>query len=87
MAEVLPLRLLIVDDEPLARQRLRDLLRQRTDVAIVGECEDGPSALDAVARLSPDVVLLDIQMPGLDGIGVRRVTAESETCHRVCHGL
>jgi two-component system, LytTR family, response regulator len=65
-----PLRLLIVDDEPLARQRLRDLLSSRADIIVVGDAEDGPSAVTAISTHAPDVVLLDIQMPGMDGIRV-----------------
>lgn len=64
------LRALIVDDEPPARDRLRRLLATEPDVEIVGECGDGPSAVEAITRDAPDVVFLDIQMPGLDGFGV-----------------
>ena len=60
------LRVLIVDDEPLARQRIRDLL----DDADVFEAEDGPSALSAVAENKPDLIFLDVQMPGMDGFEV-----------------
>ena len=76
------LKALIVDDEPLARLRLRQLLAQaapgETPVEIVGEAADGPSALEAVDRLSPDVVLLDISMPGMTGIEVARHLAVRE---------
>lgn len=67
------LRTLIVDDEPPARRRLRALLESETDAlgtTIVGEAVDGASAIEAVTRLRPDLVLLDIQMPGLDGFDV-----------------
>lgn len=64
------LRILIVDDEPLARNRLRRLLRQHPDVEVIGECPDGSTALQAVNELKPDLLLLDIQMPGVDGFGV-----------------
>jgi len=64
------LRVLIVDDEPLARQRLRRLLGQHSAVEIVGECGDGTAALRAVSELSPNLLLLDIQMPRTDGFGV-----------------
>src|SRR5689334_20851182 len=64
------LRILIVDDEPLARHRLRRMLRQFPGVEVVGECVDGVDALRAVQETSPDLLLLDIQMPGLDGFGV-----------------
>ena len=54
------LRALVVDDEPVARRRLKTLLIEEGGVAIVGECEDGAEAVDAIARLRPDVVFLDV---------------------------
>ena len=68
--EAEPMRVIIVDDEPLARARLRDLLDDASGVSLVAECRNGTSVLDAVAATHPDVVLLDIEMPGRDGIGV-----------------
>ena len=65
-----PLRVLIVDDEPLARDCLRLAVRGRDDVAVVGECATGEEAVEAIAALAPDLVLLDVQLPGLDGFGV-----------------
>jgi two-component system LytT family response regulator len=64
------IRTLIVDDEPLARQRLRKLLEADADIAIAGECADGREALAALRELRPDLVFLDVQMPGMDGFGV-----------------
>jgi DNA-binding LytR/AlgR family response regulator len=64
------LRIIIVDDEPLARGRLRDLLEETPGVSLVAECRNGTSVLDAVAATHPDVLLLDIEMPGRDGISV-----------------
>jgi two-component system, LytTR family, response regulator len=64
------LRTLVVDDEPVARRRLRTLLKAEPSVEIVAECEDGHVALDAVRRLHPDLMFLDVQMPGLDGFDV-----------------
>lgn len=64
------LRTVIVDDEPLARHRLRRMLRQHPGIEIVGECADGIAALRAVHECTPDLLLLDIQMPGVDGFGV-----------------
>lgn len=64
------MRALIVDDEPLARARLRALLAAVDDVDVIGECEDGVDAVEALGRLQPDLLFLDIQMPGLDGFGV-----------------
>ena len=63
-------RVLIVDDEPLARDCMRLALRHAVDVQIVGECGDGASAVDAIRQHSPDIVFLDVQMPGLDGFAV-----------------
>ncbi len=67
-----PVRTLIVDDEPLARAHLRTLLRERGDIDVIGESGDGRSAIDQIRRLTPDMVLLDIQMPELDGLEVIR---------------
>lgn len=64
------LRALVVDDEPLARQRIRHLLKRVTDIEVVQECGNGLEALKAIEDLSPDLVFLDIQMPELDGFGV-----------------
>ena len=59
---------LIVDDEPLARQELRCLLEAASDVAVVGECANAIEAVAAINKLQPDVVFLDIQMPRVSGI-------------------
>ena len=67
-----PLRVLIVDDEPLARQRLEDLLRSEDDVTIVAAVDNGNAAVDAVRSLHPDLVFLDVQMPGKTGLDVVR---------------
>ena len=64
------IRTLIVDDEPLARERLRTLLQHESDIQIVGECVDGRQAVTTIASEAPDLVFLDIQMPALDGFGV-----------------
>jgi two-component system, LytTR family, response regulator len=64
------IKTLIVDDEPLARSRIRNLLEAEPDVEVVGECENGLEAIEAIASLHPDLVFLDVQMPGLDGFGV-----------------
>ncbi len=66
------LKVLIVDDEPPARERLRSLLVEIADVDVVGEAVNGQQALDRVQDLAPDVVLLDVRMPGMDGIEVAR---------------
>ena len=72
------LRALIVDDEPLARRRLRALLQDEPDIEIADECDDGPSAVAAAKRLAPDIMFLDVQMPGMDGFGVLRSVATDQ---------
>lgn len=67
------IRSLIVDDEPLVRERVRTLLAEHADFQVVGEMGDAPSALGAARELTPDVVFLDIQMPGLSGLEVAEV--------------
>jgi DNA-binding NarL/FixJ family response regulator len=65
------IRVLVADDQNLVRQGIRTLLAvAKTDIEVVGEASDGEEALEAIGRLSPDVVLLDVQMPKLDGLGV-----------------
>lgn len=64
------IRALIVDDEPLGRERTRRLLGYDPDVEVVGECPDGPSAVAAIGELTPDVVFLDVRMPDRDGFAV-----------------
>jgi two-component system, LytTR family, response regulator len=65
-------RVLIVDDEPLARQGVSLRLKATADIEIVGECGDGPSAVKTILELAPDLVFLDVQMPGMDGFEVLR---------------
>lgn len=71
------IRTLLVDDEPLARAGLRALLAGEPDIEVVGEARDGPEAVERILSDQPDLVLLDVQMPGMDGIEVvRRVSEE-----------
>jgi DNA-binding response OmpR family regulator len=70
------IRAVVVDDEPLARRRLRTLLAAHPDVELVAECADGPEAVAVVARERPDVVFLDVRMTELDGLDVARAVAE-----------
>ncbi len=72
------IRALIVDDEPLPRERIRMLLDAHEDVVVIGECGDGKEALLAIQDHAPDLVFLDIQMPELDGFGVLRALPEAE---------
>jgi DNA-binding NarL/FixJ family response regulator len=67
-----PLRVLIVDDERLPRQRLLRLLEEIPGTECVGECQNGRSAVDAIESLLPDLVLLDVRMPEMDGIETAR---------------
>jgi two-component system, LytTR family, response regulator len=61
------LRSLLIDDEPNARMRLRRLLKDEERVEVIGEAKDGLEAVTEIQRLRPDLVFLDVQMPGLDG--------------------
>ncbi len=63
-------RVLIVDDEPLARKRIRTMLSSDSDIEIVGDCANGRDAIQAIKDLSPDLVFLDVQMPEIDGFAV-----------------
>ena len=62
------IRVLIADDEPLARERIAILLQGEQDIEILGECRNGPEALEMIRKLRPDLVFLDIQMPGCSGL-------------------
>jgi two-component system LytT family response regulator len=77
---VLPIRTLIVDDEPIARERIRDLLATQPDIEVVGEAEDGAAAVAAIRRHAPELVFLDIQMPELDGFQVLAEEASEAMC-------
>jgi len=72
MAAPHPLRVLVADDEALARQRLEDLLRKESNVEIAGTAESGDAAVEAIEKLKPDLVFLDVQMPGRTGFDVVR---------------
>lgn len=67
-----PVRTLIVDDEPPAREHLRDLLRDNADIRVIGECGDGDAAVAHILAHAPDLVFLDVQMPERDGFDVVR---------------
>ena len=71
-------RILIADDEPLARERLKMLLVGQEGFEVVGECHDGPSTIDAIRRSKPDLVFLDVQMPGANGFEVVSALGEEE---------
>ena len=73
-----PLRALIVDDEPLARERLCELLADADGVSVVGTAVDGPAAVDALREHAPDLVFLDVQMPGMSGIDVIETIGQAQ---------
>ena len=73
-----PLRVIIVDDEPLARRGVRQLLAEHGDVQVLAEAKNGREAVTLINNLRPDVVFLDVQMPGLDGFDVVELLKEDE---------
>jgi two-component system response regulator AlgR len=77
MADIAPLRILVVDDEPLAVERLQLLLARCPGASVVGTANDGDAALRIAEAVTPDLVLLDIAMPGMDGIDVARALSAS----------
>ncbi|MET1088886.1 MAG: response regulator transcription factor [Arthrobacter sp.] len=81
-----PLRVLIVDDEALVRAGLTMLLDSEPDIDVVGEAEDGRTAIALAATLQPDVVIMDVRMPGMDGVSATKVLTSDEfvdTAHKV----
>lgn len=75
------IRVLIVDDEPLARSGLRQLCQRDPEIEVVGECADGRSAVAAIEQVDPDLVLLDIQMQDMDGFEVLRAVGPDRMPH------
>jgi DNA-binding NarL/FixJ family response regulator len=74
---------LVVDDHPLVRSTLTELLSDEPDLTVVGECEDGSQVVDAVRRLRPDVVLMDLSMPGMNGLAATEALRAARTEPRV----
>lgn len=70
MRDAMPIRALIVDDEPLAREIVREMLRRDPEIEVIGEASNGLEAVAAIEEHAPDIVFLDVQMPEMDGFGV-----------------
>ena len=71
------IKTMLVDDEPLARQRMRELLAAQSDIEIVGECSSGTEAKAAQGKLAPDLLLLDVQMPRMTGLKLAQLLADA----------
>jgi two-component system, NarL family, response regulator LiaR len=79
----LPIRVLIVDDHEIVRKGIRALLATKTDIEVVGECRDGMDAVSLAQDLHPDVVLMDLMMPKMDGIQATKEITSSQPSARV----
>jgi DNA-binding NarL/FixJ family response regulator len=77
------IRVLLVDDDPLVRAGLRLMLRSAPDIDVVGEAGDGAAAITAAADLAPDVILMDIRMPGTDGVTATAAITKAAAAPRV----
>ncbi|MFF0990868.1 response regulator [Kocuria nitroreducens] len=81
--EPAPVRVLVVDDEAMVRSGLAMLLTAEPDLVVVGEAADGAAAVEETARLQPDVVVMDVRMPGTDGVAATRVLTSDTFLDRV----
>ena len=80
----MPIRVLLVDDQELVRTGFRMILADEADIEVVGEAPDGKVAVDSVRRLKPDVVVMDIRMPVMDGVeATRRIVEDTDSTARV----
>lgn len=76
--DIVPIKILIADDHVLLRQGIRNVLELESDLTIIGEAADGEEAISRVAELMPDIILLDINMPRLNGLEVTRLLSASQ---------
>ena len=80
------IRALVVDDEPLARDMIREMLGDDSDVEIVAECANGREAVDSIKSLKPDLVFLDVQMPEIGGFEVlESLDPRGDSIHHLRH--
>ena len=77
----MPTKVLVVDDEPLARQRILDLLKEEEDLEVIGQARNGQEAVEKIEAEKPDLVFLDVQMPEVDGFGVIRALGAENMPH------
>jgi DNA-binding NarL/FixJ family response regulator len=77
------IRVLLVDDHPMVRTSLAEVLSEEEGLTVVGECEDGSQVVDAVARLRPDVVLMDLSMPVMNGLAATEALRAAQLEPRV----
>jgi len=77
------IRVLLVDDHPLVRRTLAEVLSDEDDVIVVGECDDGSQVMEAAARLQPDVVFMDLSMPVVDGLAATEALRAAQPEARV----
>lgn len=76
--------IIVVDDHPVVRDGIRGMLEREPDMSVIGEAADGADALEKITRLRPDIVLMDLRMPGIDGVGaIRRLRAENPDVPRI----
>jgi len=78
-----PISVILVDDQPLLRKGFRMVLEEEPGIVVVGEASDGAAALDLVGRRHPDVVVMDVRMPGMDGIEATRAIIATEPRSRI----